>query len=581
MGWFRKSTSPSFGHNNSKLSYLRPQPAGCQQEAHVHHDWVPTESEFEQDVVALWAEAGAEAQLIFATLASTNNHIGYSSAAIHFFLSLTRSEVTWIHGKISDAGIHVSGATRQQLQILGNLETFELYERLANLADVASSDVLETKRKRQILAVLLSSGFFECIFWEAEYFKDEQFTELSGLLAQLPTLVSVFPVGAHLPCDAPDEKDRLFYQNALVIEETVVDKELEESNSEGEQLLGAQKYVLPNGQFIDTTKDHEGWLHVRRNAVSATDARKLVKLNGEVSVQRDKLIFDKLNDVRHDFESFELGVQREPIIANWVTENYPQEGFVANTYIYVGGHPRHVATPDMVGTRALCEIKVSTKPLKTCRTTYRDQLQWQMHVTGAEQVLLVVENRYSQEIETEWIPRNEARIEALVSAATSFLQDLDDSQAQKEKSAHLNIFESANEAAVEEADEPLVDAPLPTFELLAWDETQSALLMYCQGKDVFDIAEALGKTSNDIVATLGVQIFALDGELIDSSAENWGMSWSSEDATTLATLVRAGKTIDDICEALGRDRLGVLYRIFARLNPVVPLRVMKAFNVPL
>jgi hypothetical protein len=43
--------------------------------------------------------------------------------------------------------------------------------------------------------------------------------------------------------------------------------------------------------------------------------------------------------------------------------------------------------------------------------------------------------------------------------------------------------------------------------------------------------------------------------------------------------LRLGKGVDEICEELGRDRLGVLYKLFERSNPVVPSIVLEVFEV--
>lgn len=594
MAWFRKNNLPNIEQGSSKLTYLRPEPSGCQDDGHFHHEWLPSESEFEDDVVTLWGDASVEAQIALGELAQTNNHIGYSSAAVRYFLSLTRPEAAWLHSNLVSSGVEFTDEIREQLEVLGEIETLEIYEVLADLAEVSAEDELESKHKRSSLFILLASSFMEGIYWDAKFFNDEDFMELTELLERYQGLVNLFPVGSHLPCDEPAEDLK-----------SVVIADLEDIYFEGgqpnlkpdgltNQLAIGTKYVLPNGQHIDAQSDRDIWLEVRRKCVGATDARKLVKLNGEVSAQRETLLREKIYDITHYFESFELGVEREPIIAAMVAKEFPEEQFAPNSFLYVGANDRHVATPDMVGSESLCEIKVSTKPLKACKTTYRDQLQWQMHVTGASHVLLAVENRHSQELETEWIPRDEARILTLVAAADSFLEDLDEWQARRDERANQNSFDDSEEDEdedeledleddidLEESETPLVVRELPTYELLSWDYTQAALKMYCQGRDVFVIADNLGKTSNDVVATLGIHIFGLEGELVDASAEKWGHGWDSESKATMATFVRSGKNIDEICETLGRDRLGVLYRIFAGLNPVVPPRVMKAFKVEL
>ena len=519
MGWFRKNNLPSFEPGISRLTYLRPEPAGCQDEDHFHHEWLPSESEFEDDVVTLWGEATVEAQLALVELAQTNNHIGYASAALHYFLSLTRPEAAWLHSNLVSSGVEFTAEIREQLEVLGEIETLETYELLAELADVSASDELESKHKRASLFILLVSSFMDGIYWDAKFFNDDDFMELTELLGRYQGLVNLFPVGSHLPCDEPAEDIRsLIFIDPEEVSYEGGQSDLKQAAVTKQPEMGT-KYVLPNGQHLNAASDREVWLEVRRKCVGATDARKLVKLNGEVSAQRETLLREKIYDITHNFESFELGVEREPIIAAWVANEYPEENFMPSNFLYVGANERHVATPDMVGSESLCEIKVSTKPLKACKTTYRDQLQWQMHVTGASHVLLAVENRLTQDIETEWIPRDDARILTLVIAADSFLEDLDEWQARRDEQANESYFDDSEDDEdefeledlqaddeVEESTAPSVVRELPVYELLSWDDTQSALTMYCQGKDVFVIAAHLAKDSNDVVATLGIHI---------------------------------------------------------------------------
>lgn len=186
-------------------------------------------------------------------------------------------------------------------------------------------------------------------------------------------------------------------------------------------------HTAPSGEAITRDDYYDDWLEIRRRSVSATDARKLIKLNGLPSLQVASLLREKSGDqaeVSH--WAFERGIEREPIIAHWVTRNFPEYRFEASSRLFKAAIARHVATPDMIGIDTVCEIKVSSKPLAQIRNTYSDQVQWQLYVTGASKALFVVENRYSEGIEYLWIPRDESRIRALVRAADAFLLSLDE-----------------------------------------------------------------------------------------------------------------------------------------------------------
>jgi hypothetical protein len=186
-------------------------------------------------------------------------------------------------------------------------------------------------------------------------------------------------------------------------------------------------HTAPNGEAITRDDYYDDWLEIRRRSVSATDARKLIKQNGLPSLQVASLLKEK-SEQQAEFShwAFERGIEREPIIADWVTRNFPEYRFEASSRLYKAAISRHVATPDMIGIDTVCEIKVSSKPLAQIRNTYSDQVQWQLYVTGASKALFVVENRYSEGIEYMWIPRDESRIKALVRAADAFLLSLDE-----------------------------------------------------------------------------------------------------------------------------------------------------------
>lgn len=353
-------------------------------------------------------------------------------------------------------------------------------------------------------------------------------------------------------------------------------------------------YIKDDGLPLDADLDNELWREIRRNSVSATDARKLVKLNGEVSAQRSKLLDEKLSGNFLPFlEAFELGIQREPEIAKLVQDIFPQEHLIHNRYLAIGENPRHVATPDMVGPSSLCEIKVSTKPLKLAKTTYRDQLQWQMHVTGYEKVLFVVENRHSEELEYEWVFRDQARISTLIKFADEFIAELDNIL-ETESSLGKNFFDediesedSTDEATFEvgiQGESSVIDyadqfEDLPIVNLLSNSETRQALTLYGHGLSIYQIASEISRPSNDIVGTFGIHFYGLDEVLVNPMAGKFRYGWTFEEMTRLSQMFQAGNSVDEICSVLERDRLGVLYKIFMSYCPEIPEALVKSFKL--
>lgn len=181
--------------------------------------------------------------------------------------------------------------------------------------------------------------------------------------------------------------------------------------------------VGPSGQSI-TSESREEWLRARRTGVTATDCNKIVLKSGRPSTQRAALLDAKLDGERPlNLAAFAHGIKREPVIAEWVWQEF---GVVHNQAICRGDTHRHLATPDGIGDGVIAEIKTAGKPLDQAVRTYSDQLQWQLHVTSSERVLFVVENRVTFERETRWVWRDEERIATLAKHADLFLDELDD-----------------------------------------------------------------------------------------------------------------------------------------------------------
>lgn len=349
-------------------------------------------------------------------------------------------------------------------------------------------------------------------------------------------------------------------------------------------------YLKPDGTPLNSETERELWLEVRRTNVSATDAKKLVKLNGQESAQRNSLLEKKLiGDEGPTLEAYELGIEREPHIAAWVIENFKSFEFEHSKLLYIGKNPRHIATPDLVGNDVICEIKVSTRPLAKIKSAYRDQLQWQMHVTGLKRVLFVVENRETQEIEHEWIDRDPARIKQLSAAAEKFIVDLD-MRIQSSLESPPAEFEPYDEeffsAFIEEHglefEDPFQDtspitvapsaSPGKTYanDQLTFEEEKLLLEKYIHGFGIYDLADKVGCTPALAVDTLSRIIFDLEGDLVDETAENFGNSWTKREVQTLYESYRESKTIPEIAVLLGRDQLGVCFKVFTYLVPPVP-----------
>lgn len=190
-----------------------------------------------------------------------------------------------------------------------------------------------------------------------------------------------------------------------------------------------------------SSADRVAWLRARLWGVTATDARRLVTSRGRVSKQRERLLAEKLSGrTLPRLPQFAHGIEREPVIAAWVHQRF---GIAPSGALCHGENDRHLATPDGIGEHSIAEIKTSVDDLDRAARTYADQLQWQLHVTGCEQVLFVVEHRHTMRRDFRWVGRDEARIALLAEHADAFLAELDAARAawvaraeQEEQVAH-------------------------------------------------------------------------------------------------------------------------------------------------
>lgn len=181
-------------------------------------------------------------------------------------------------------------------------------------------------------------------------------------------------------------------------------------------------------RFIARSSDRELWLAARLEGVTATQVSKASTPAGfrEVIEQIDNPTEIIPNAV------MEWGNKREPFIALELKDRFgimPNEWLIAHD----GGLRRwQMATPDglSLGHSVISEIKTSGKPLDTIPIHYRRQIQWQLHVTGAEKCLFAYELRLEGpegfvpgfDVRTQWVERDEAMIAGLLQVAEQLMQ---------------------------------------------------------------------------------------------------------------------------------------------------------------
>jgi hypothetical protein len=382
------------------------------------------------------------------------------------------------------------------------------------------------------------------------------------------------------------------------------------------------KIALVKGVPASLALDQASWKKIRRQSVGATDARFLVKKNGLPRRSASRILYEKITGYEMPWmEAFNRGIEREPVIARDLQDQFEHLNLRHNQMLFVGENARHVATPDMFGDGVVGEIKVSSKTLDAAYSVYHDQLQWQMHVTGARAAVFVVENRFDESREHLWVPRDQRRIDLLVAAADEMLRELDaalqqplmkfdcvpadqvdlnpemDPFAESESegvriwaeeitntdTSHdirsgvgLELFDSWEDfgsfAAADYSDEDI------KFE---WTRKRIRKLLkrYLAGEDIYKAAEVL--EIEPAVAMYKLASLVLDpvGPLIDESAKNFGNTWTGSDFKKLDRMWKMNENLKSIADRLGRDQLGAAFVIFARHSPKIPIDVIQEFKV--
>lgn len=329
---------------------------------------------------------------------------------------------------------------------------------------------------------------------------------------------------------------------------------------------GRKVLLRSDGSPVDSLADSSLWHFARRMSVSATDARKLIKLNGGRSKQFEGLLAAKISGERGaHYASYDLGIEREPIVASWVQANFAEYGFTHNRHLYLGDDERHTATPDMVAAKYLCEIKVSNKPLPEIRVRYRDQLLWQMHVTDALAVLFVVEDRDTEDIDFEWVERDQDRIDALRVAADELLRLLDDQLGDEAKHSHFQEKDDSAKPKMspDEPEQEIDESPEGSIEYEGEVvlQVEEVVNLFRQGYDVYSIASQLKVEAIQVGIVLALKVLNQSEPLVDENAPNYGKYWETEHLNILEERFDEGMAIPEIAKLLGRDKLGVCFRI--------------------
>lgn len=176
-------------------------------------------------------------------------------------------------------------------------------------------------------------------------------------------------------------------------------------------------------RFIARSSEREAWLAARDMGVTAT-----MVANAATSAGFDATIAEFKSPKQMEPNAYmNWGNEREPVIASVVKERF---GIMPNDWLIAKDELQHrwqMATPDGLSLdhKWIAEIKTTGKRFEKIPLRYMRQIQWQLHVTGAERCLFAFEERLDGvdgfvpgfDVECSWVDRDDKLIRDLIDVA--------------------------------------------------------------------------------------------------------------------------------------------------------------------
>lgn len=188
--------------------------------------------------------------------------------------------------------------------------------------------------------------------------------------------------------------------------------------------------MIPADRFIIRSTERAGWLDARAGGVTATEVATAATPAGF----RDAAEARRTPTVVEPNRYMEFGNEQESAI---LAHAHRQHGILPSDWLIAGADPHHLATPDGLSLdhRLIAEAKTTGKDWRKPPIKYVRQIQWQLHVTGAERCLLLWMLRVDGDFgfypgwlepKTTWIDRDESMIRDLVQVAERLLETDDE-----------------------------------------------------------------------------------------------------------------------------------------------------------
>ena len=113
-----------------------------------------------------------------------------------------------------------------------------------------------------------------------------------------------------------------------------------------------------------------------------------------------------------------------------------------------------------------------------------------------------------------------------------------------------------------------------------WDEptTKELVMLYLDGMEIELLASHFQMTAHEIVAKLSELFFSLPDPIQDPSATNYKKPWHRAETTKLWRLYTVRNPIPKIAEKLGRDELGVCYKLLTEQIVILPRSLAEMYD---
>lgn len=105
------------------------------------------------------------------------------------------------------------------------------------------------------------------------------------------------------------------------------------------------------------------------------------------------------------------------------------------------------------------------------------------------------------------------------------------------------------------------------------------LELYLDGMDIVLLSSHLNLTRREVVRKLSELLFGLEFPTQNPDAENFQKNWSWVETSRLWRMYAVGIPVQVIAHKLGRDELGICYRLLTENLIVVPATVVEKYKL--